>query len=489
MIRLYVFVLAFLSSIGISFGSETVTIFYQNDLHGWFYPSTQEAGLPKVYEILRAEEAKKTLNFYVAAGDILTGPPLPEDQKGKMEIGIWGLFQKELDNLGLKDRHMLSLGNHEFDYGFVEELKVLRPVTANIVDKGSNPVFEPFRMYKGSDLSFAFIGLIMADYPKLNSVLSEKGYEVQDPKKALKRYETEICKADITAIVIHDSISNIKELVESLPENNCIDIIISGHSHIITDKPIYIKNKPLVQAGSMNQYIGRATFKVDKGKAELIENTLIPLYPDRFTFELMKMKEIVSEQKGKSIAIIKSSLLKPKQKPPNDSTLGCFIADAIRWKSNTDIAIVNNDSLRKEFYVKHEPLPLRQGDVREIYPFKNKVVIGTIKGSELIKFVEAELMDFKNQFSGLSYTFTTKDTLRLEEIKVNGQPISKEKLYSISMPSYVLKPENIKEILHGVIISSTKELPFYVDDAVIDYASHLKTVSYPEKPGRITERR
>ncbi|MFN3535553.1 MAG: metallophosphoesterase, partial [Desulfatiglandales bacterium] len=297
---------------------QRLNIFYQNDLHGWFFPSAQEAGLPKVLEILKGENQKGPPNFYVVAGDILTGPLLPEDKKGRAELEVWGLYQRELDQIGFRDRHILSLGNHEFDYGFPEILKELNPICANIVNEKNEPYFRPFTIAKERGISVSFLGLIMDDYPKVNSVLKEKGLRVEDMKGSIKKYEPSICKADIAALVIHDNISDIKDLVEGLSNDSCIDIVITGHTHITTENPIYIKGKPMVQAGSMNQYLGKLELEYEEGKVKVVQNQLIPLFPDRFTYELMNFKEMVSEQKGNSIALVRSSLYKPKGRIPNE---------------------------------------------------------------------------------------------------------------------------------------------------------------------------
>lgn len=482
-------VLLVLTQFSVSPASQTVTIFYQNDLHGWFFPSTQEAGLPKVLEALKAEQAKASFNLYVVAGDILTGPSLPEPEKGRIELKVWDLFQRELDVLGLKDRHLLTLGNHEFDYGFLHELKELKPVVANIVDKDSVPFFQPFRIVKDENVSIAFLGLIMTDNEKVNTVLNQKGLKTEGHLQTIKKYQQEICRADLTALVIHDSIPNIKNLIENLPKDNCIDLVISGHSHIKTETPIYIAGKPVLQAGSMNQYLGKALVKIERKRAEIIQNSLIPLYPDKFTFALMMMKEIVSEQKGKTIAMLKESLLKPKGKVPNQSTLGSFVADAIRWKAKTDISIVNNDSFRKEIHVYHEPIPIREGDIKEIYPYRNKIVTGTVKGFEIIKFVESEIEDFKNQISGFSYLVEFSGRGREVKVQVGENELYPDKSYSIAITSYLSKDKNLEQILHGLKISSLKEEQTYVSEAIIEFAKNLKVIDYKEDKRRIVVRR
>lgn len=473
--------------------AEQVTIFYQNDLHGWFFPSTQTGGLWKVKEFLKEELKGPAIPFYVVAGDIFTGPDIPLEKKGQMELEIWKYFQNELDSMGYKDRHVLSLGNHEFDYGFDMRLKELDPIIANILDGLGKPVFKPYKIIKAKDVSLGFLGIMLNSYEKANEAIQNKGFKISDPLETIMKYEDQICQADIGIVVIHENISRIKEVANALSEKSCIKLFVTGHTHVETKDPIVVNGRYIVQAGSMNQNLGRIVLDVGKRQAKLIQNQLLPLALDRFEFELIKMKELIDERNGKTLGVVNDSLLKPRSRVPQDSSLGNLITDAIRWKAKTDIAILNNDSIRQELHIRYGPLPLREGDVKGFLPFQNKIVKGLVKGMDILSFLEAEAEDFKNQVSGIIYEVDLNRPVGKRVIKamINGREIQKERLYSIAINSYMAKPKNISELLHGLRIEEMEELKgIYVSDALREYVGTLGQINYfREGDGRIKTRR
>lgn len=491
-IWVYAFILFLLSSSKICL-AEQITIFYQNDLHGWFFPSTQTGGLYKVKEILKDELKGPSIPFYVVAGDIFTGPDIPPDKKGQIELELWKHFQDELENIGYKERHILSLGNHEFDYGYNPRLKELDPVVANIVDKAGNPVFKPYKVSKARNVSIGFLGILLNSYENVNQILQNNGFEVLDPLETIKKNEDQICQADMGVIVIHENISRIKEIASSISEKSCIKLFVTGHTHIETKDPIIVNGRYIVQAGSMNKNLGKIVLDVEKKHTKLIKNELLPLSLNRFDFELFKMKELIDERNGKTLTMVSDSLLRPRDSLPQDSSLGNLITDALRWKAKTDIAILNNDSIRQEFRITYGPLPLREGDLKGFMPFQNRIVIGFVKGKDILSFLEKEAENFKNQVSGIRYEVDLSRPFgkRLIKAEINGKAIEREKLYSVAINSYMAKPKNISELLHGLNIDAMEELKgVYVVDALKEYVISLGQINYSrEGDGRIKTRR
>ena len=74
-----------------------------------------------------------------------------------------------------------------------------------------------------------------------------------------------------------DRKSYIGEDIELAEKVSGIDIIISGHTHVKTPKPIKINNTYIVQTGNNIKNLGEIKLKVDKGAITEFDFRLIPV--------------------------------------------------------------------------------------------------------------------------------------------------------------------------------------------------------------------
>ena len=85
--RFLIIALFFIVSISIpSAAAENVTIIYQNDLHGWLFPSSTRVGMIEMARILTPLFENNHNSFYAMSGDLFTGPNLPDEMKGVSEL-------------------------------------------------------------------------------------------------------------------------------------------------------------------------------------------------------------------------------------------------------------------------------------------------------------------------------------------------------------------------------------------------------------------
>lgn len=153
-----------------------------------------------------------------------------------------------------------------------------------------------------------------------------------------------------------------------------------------------------------------------------------------------------------------------------ESTLGNFIADLLKTQSQkysstpVDMGGVTTGGLR----IALPQGPIKIGDIFELMPFENEVVLLTLKG-ETVK----ELLDFMAQKKTLSLSNTEviiKEDQVLEA-KINGKPFDINKTYTLAISDYLagggddmffLKNALKKEILNikvrEVIVNQIKDL-------------------------------
>ncbi|MFN0050370.1 MAG: 5'-nucleotidase C-terminal domain-containing protein [Cytophagales bacterium] len=130
-------------------------------------------------------------------------------------------------------------------------------------------------------------------------------------------------------------------------------------------------------------------------------------------------------------------------KTDGESALGNFVSDAILRKSNevygqkVDMATVNNGGLRTA-------LPkgaITVGNVFELMPFENELVVMTLTGSQTKKYFEFQAVK-KTHISNTKVKIA-KATNRPVEVFIGGVLLDTTKNYTISMSDYMASNEPI----------------------------------------------
>ena len=463
---------------------EHVTVIYQNDLHGWLFPDSTRVGISNMAHMLRPIFEKEPNAFYAMAGDLFTGPDFPEKKKGVFELGLWNRFWEQLASRGFGKRVLISAGNHEFDYG-TPEPDAFRSglLCANLVTLDNRPYFTPYRIITGgSGFKIGVIGLLMPHNTRVLKAIRPRGLEMRSMLSAVERYVPQMGRLDLTVLMVHDHIENIVALAEAIPADLGVDMILSGHSHIVLEEPLVKNGIPIFQAGAMNSFYGEARLTVSDGRITSMRNRIVKLTPCPLARFSMAVKEAVDALGGERFALLRQSLLGACFRNEENS-LGDFVTDAFRWATGTDAAMTNSSSLRKDFEVyPGEPLLLNEGDFKTICPFQNHLVVGKATGAQILRILEGDALAVSNQVSGITYMVDARKPCgqRVVEAKIGGEPISPERVYTLTHNSFCTRPENMERYLHlepgSIEWKQTKLIDYQV---LVAYARHLKVIDYP----------
>ena len=473
-----------------AFAAEKVTIVYQNDLHGWVFPASTRTGMADMAAILTSMFNQQPNAFYTMAGDLFTGPDLPQAMKGSAALGVWNRFWEALSNQGFGERVLISAGNHEFDYGVPEPGAFLSGLLcANLVDKENEPYYTPFKVVETSTgLRVGFLGILLQKNPGVLRAIGSKQLQVISPLKAVKRFVPEMGSLDLTVLMIHDDLTRIISLAQDLPGELGVDLIFSGHNHVLLNSPVSANGIPIFQAGAMNSYYGVAEVSVAQGKVLRVENRLVETIPSPLDHAALTLKEISDELKGERVATLKRPLMGACLRG-RENSLGDFVTDAFRWATHTDVAMTNSSSLRKGFRVfPGEPRVLREGDFRNMTPYRDRLVTGEVSGTQILEILEGEAAHFMNQVSGITYTIDADQPQgqRVSGVKIDGRPLVPPRMYTLTHNAFCTRPRNVQKYLHlvpGAI--KWKETQVMDYEALIQYARHLKVIDYPSEGRRV----
>jgi sulfur-oxidizing protein SoxB len=236
---------------------------------------------------------------------------------------------------------------------------------------------------------------------------------------------------DLVVGLTHTGLSIAREIARRTPE---FDVILSGHTHERTARPIIEGEVIVVEPGSFGSFLGRLdlTIKPGGGVAEH-QFRLIPVLASRYD-EDPAVRSLVD----KSLSLYRSRMSKQVGKTDTvlmrydlfETTADNFIADAVRETAKTDIGLANGF----RFGVPVLPQNVTEADLWNLLPMDARMKRGWVTGTELKEYLERELETVYSKtpmrlnggwgprVSGMSLIFAAfaEEGRRIVSIKING---------------------------------------------------------------------
>lgn len=255
-------------------------ILHTNDLHSRIEPfdvgsgfASQKGGAARRAFIIRTLRSKAKQLLLLDAGDALQGTPYFSSFKGVLDYQI-------MNRMGYDAG---TLGNHEFDLGISGlEAALAIPnfplVNCNYDFSAFPKLASQIRPYIIKEIQGFKIAITGVGIP-FKGLVSEgncAGVRYRDPITSLKKIITELRKnkgADMVIVLSHLGTVYHQARVDDLRLARAvkgIDLIIGGHTHTSTHKPICVNNKGwvthLVQGYTGGIQIGHLVFDLQHSK-------------------------------------------------------------------------------------------------------------------------------------------------------------------------------------------------------------------------------
>lgn len=510
--------LFFISGLLITFlsaGQNTgkIIVLHTNDLHSrlsGFSPESKytplsinddstAGGFSRIASIIKKDKANSENTVYVVdAGDFLMGTLFHtvEARSG---------FQLPL--MKRMGYDAVCLGNHEFDFGVDKLAEIINSslnsgpvpqlllgnVVFSIEDSGDNKLEELYTKgiikrtwaVERNGIKAGFFSLLGINASEVAPYSTPLKFEkqIRYAKRAVRELEEQGC--DLIVCLSHSGLStgrkgNLEgEDFEIAKKVRGIDIIISGHTHTLLKKPLWVGNTLIVQTGEYGKNVGRIVFNRTGKGIEFESYELVPV-DDRIQGDVDTERAI-----GLQKQYISEHILRPfgmsydepvaetnklididQQGNLDESNLGPLVADAIHYyvnrhsRAGADVAMVSAGVVRDRIVPgKQTPadifrvMPLGSGkDDVPGYPFSRLYVTGR----ELKNILEILLVAHKSNsdyycfYSGMRAEYNPdkgllKKVKKIEIIKPDGSIVkvdfSKKNttLYSITANSYMLE--------------------------------------------------
>ena len=265
--------------------TKKFTILHSNDIHGDFLAELKEGqgnligGLALLSGYINKVRAEEENVLYIISGDMVQGSLIDLEYKGISTIEIMNYLAPDV----------VSLGNHELDYGlphllFLEKIANFPMVNANLyIKKYNKRLMLPYIILNRAGFDILFTGIItekVLDSIKQDELigsfisLEEASTEVGKITNAYKNDDI-----DLTILLTHIGFESDIKLAELLKPEWGVDMIIGGHSHTILDEPKKVNNILIAQAGVGSDQIGRFDIVVDDDTNNIIDYKwkLIPI--------------------------------------------------------------------------------------------------------------------------------------------------------------------------------------------------------------------
>jgi len=276
-----------------------------------------------------------------------------------------------------------------------------------------------------------------------------------------------------------------------------IDVIVGAHTHDVLYKPSLVYNEKskrevlIVQSGSQGKMLGQLDLKVKDGRVVAYEQTLFPVRSKEITADpaIAKMIENYRAPYKKELERVIGRTETLIYRLANWQNTGDnLITDAVRTRFKTDVSV----SASWRFGGNTLPGPITVEDIYNLIPSEAPVQLLKIKGGDLWSIVEEAVDNVQAtdpfeqvggdmlRYSGMEVVVDLKKSFpnRVQSIKVGGQPLDKDKVYSVAGLNAAVNNDD------RVIGKSVTRNPGPIE--VIAYIEEKKVVA-PKLDNRITD--
>ena len=492
------------------FAGKTV-ILHSNDVHGAI------EGYAFMTELRSEIEAKGGEVIMVDSGDFSQGSIYVSTSKGHAAV--------EMMNTAGYD--VVSLGNHEFDYGYAQLMENLadarfRTVCSNVLlDETGAPILDPATVITtSSGLKLGFVGITTPE--TVNKVNPGLIHEISFPASTAFYASVQSAVDSLTDANLIIGLSHLG-MDEASAElgyraidlyNNVsgFDMLIDGHSHTVMTGAE--GGEPIQSAGSGFQYIG--VIVINNETAQIENHYLVSTAGLQNDPEVAAAaQEIMDSVDAQFNTVFATSevLLSGEENPgcrTEETNLGDLITDAMVWTmirtGGTDqvdaahvVGIINGGALRASI----KPGDITMREINTVLPFDNTIAVVYVTGAELLEALEASTFATPQplgsypQTSGLTFTLDTTRPYaqgsmysidgkesgyyapasieRVTITSVNGTAFDPEALYAVVTNNYCAAGGDTYNIFNRAISEGSGfDSGMFLGEALVDYITSVQ---------------
>jgi 5'-nucleotidase len=425
---------------------------------------------------------KNPNHIFVAAGDLIGASPL-----------LSALFHDEptVESLSLMGLEASAVGNHEFDHGAAELLRMQRGgchpgdgckgpqpfkgarfkyLAASTYDtRSGQTIFPSYHVKRFEGIPVAFIGLTLKDTPNIVVPSGVAGLRFDDEAATVNKLVPELQRQGVGAIVvlIHEGgfptgdynecpgISGaIVDIVKKL--DKAVDLVISGHTHRayncrIDGRLVTSGDKYGTIVSEIDIALDPTTGKVTQARADnlIVRNDRFGKDPAQT--QLISVYEQLSAPLAKRVVGRIAAPLTRDESPAGEMPVGQVVADAqlaatrAAADGGAQIALMNPGGLRANLTAAADGA-VRYEDLFAVQPFYNNLVTLSLTGAQILQLLEQQ---WQNQpqprilqvSRGFAYTWDNAKPAGQRvvpgSVTLDGKPLEATETYRVTVNSFL----------------------------------------------------
>ncbi|MCW3022482.1 MAG: 5-Nucleotidase-like protein [Conexibacter sp.] len=413
-----------------------------NDLHGNLEPSLVSdkpaGGVAWLASYLREAEAQNPKGTIVAhAGDTVGASPL---------ISSWFHDEPTIQATNLMNLDVGTVGNHEFDEGGTEMLRLIRGghredgkqfkdgtdtsdphfpgadypyVSANVVaaDTG-RPVLPPFTIIKREGIPVGIIGVTTTETPSIVVPDAVAPYKFLDLSDSVNQQVAVLHRLGVHTIVVLAHAGGYQDpgkdpagevLTETRQMDPDVDLVVAGHTHSYLNTKV--NNALVVQAYKYGTAFEQVKLTVDRRTRDVTASSanVVTTYDDGaqpapdLASLVQTFKDRIAPVAQRSVGTSAAAVTRDVT-PAGESALGDLIADAQAHEVGAQMAFMNPGGIRADL----KAGPLTYSDLFSVQPFDNGMARMSLTGAQVKAVLEQQFRDVGDkilQIAGLRETY------------------------------------------------------------------------------------
>lgn len=467
---------------------KSLVVLFDNDVHCNLEGYAKMAGL-------RDAIADTADVIVVSCGDFLQGGRASTLSKGKYIVDVMKKVNYDV----------ITLGNHEFDFGAEHMMNLLKELNAPITcvnfkeHQSGKTLYAPYIIKNYGQQKIAFIGVTTptAITSERYAFFDDKNQQIYNMSEReiyplVQKTVDEVRRQGANFVIILSHLG--EEPTEYNEDSNGlianttgIDVLFDGHTHAVIEKKA-IANKsgqPVIvsQTGTKFANIGKLTLLPNK------KTTIEHIPTEKLTDNAM-VKQVIDSINGLTDKYLNTLVgtcdfginitgEDGKRAVRNSETnAGDIIADAFRILTGANIGMTDGGSVRADIKAGE----IRIKDILDVLPYDNLIYELEVDGKQIettlnacIQKLPLEDGEFP-QVSGLTFTLNiNQGENKVSDLKVlnpksgNYEPIDYNKKYTIATIDYIAVGGGMYNTLQGCKIVRKDIM---VDkDALIEYIS------------------
>lgn len=495
-------------------GKVTLQLLQTTDVHCQIHPHDElfwennravfrkTGGYAEMQTFLKELKKKQKYTYTVDTGDMFQGSQLSVETTGEAFVPI----------LNEMDYDLYLPGNWEVIYGKAKMQLLMGALNAPKVctnmyhdlgdGKKGELIFQPYTIWEVEGIKIGFLGYTDPLVPLRQSPNYSKGIIYTKPEENLAHYVDVLRNQEQCAVVIMLAHLGLSQQIALGNDPSCkgVDYIFGGDTHERVRVPIQCTYTKVVEPGAFGSFVGSLELDFEHGKLvseryELLEVATNAIAPDPEMSKLLRQKE--SSFTAEINRVIGHSTIPLYRYFVVENPIDTMILDALDWRfPEIDIVLSNGFRFCPPRTTPDQTgnIPITKGFIYDMLPVDSTVRTAEVSGDQLLNWLEKELnnvfaKDASKRFGGwvikfkgmeIEFLAFAEQGKRVQKVTVGGQPLDRQKTYSILACERDGDPVDMLCRIKGV--SNPKNTAYTLHKVMESYLSEMKVVT-PQPKG------